>query len=510
MAGEPAGTRLADSQPSMDGGLNNVSDDILLQPNQLRETINCRLTEYGAITKRGGTQRTAGALDTGPILNGFTWRKDAPSSPELMAVCDGTLYTSTFGTFPLTWTAQAGTLSSTAPPTFAKFRDAVEDVTYISDGGQLNKWDGTTLTTDLASTIESSVITVHNQRLWATGNAAAPDSIFYSPLNNGDGLGIASAGGGQIIVRTFGDETIVGLASVNTSLLIFHKRGISRLTGYGQSDIEVAPQGVTADVGTIARNSIVSIGNLGYFISERGLYIVNEAEVAAIGTVEKPDPLLAPIRSLTSADFDNIRAEFNRATRELWISIPSYGIYVYHTVLRSWAGPWDSGYLFPATTALIDSVDVNGLPILLRGDADGYVSLCDPPNGGLDNVNANGTGGTLYTMTAQFHRMYSGDDALAKSLRYGYITAKLNGSDSCSLTWRTDMAAGSATLPVSTAGLWGVGNWGTWVWGGPTSKNYRIQLGGTGYYTDVSIVDSSNALPIFSRFQLESYALGRR
>ena len=509
MAGEPGGTRLADAQPSFDGGLNTVSDELSVQPNQVRQSINGRLTEYGAITKRGGTQRTGALLDSDPILNGFTWRRDAPLTPQVLVVCNGTLYTATYGTFPMTYTAQTGVLATTGAPAFAQFRDASADVVYLADGGLLNKWNGTALTTNIVGTVDVDTITVHNQRLWGTGNPAAPDSIFYSSLNNGDSLGNGSAGGGQIVVRTFADETIVGLASVNTSLLIFHKRGISRLTGYGQDDIEVAPQGVTSDVGTIARNSILSIGNLGFFISERGLYMVNESEVMPVGTVERPDPILAPLLSLTSAEFEDVRTVFCRATRELWISIPNYGIFVYHTILRSWAGPWTGAYVDPPTTALFEALDSNGLPIVLRGDEDGYVSLTDAPTA-KDNVLPNGTGGDRYTMVVQLHRLYSGDDALAKSMRYGYLTAKLNGSDLCSVTWQTEQSYGSAELPLSTGGIWGFGSWGTFVWGGPTSKNYRIQMGGTGYYTDVTITDSGEALPIFSRFQLESYALGRR
>lgn len=509
MAGEQGGTRMADQQPSFDGGLNAVSDDIVLQPNQLRRAINCRLTEYGGVTKRGGTQRTSNAIASASILNGYTWRRDG-GTQQILLVCNGALHTGTYGSFPIAWTQQSGALSTTVPPSLVQFRDASNDVVFIADGGLLNKWDGTTLTTNISGTVECDILAVHNQRLWGAGNTNFPDSIFYSSLNDGTNLGNGANNGGQIVVRTFSDETIVGLASINTSLMIFHRRGISRLTGYGQDDITVAPQGVTADVGTIAPHSIVSVGNVGYFISERGLYMVNEAEVAPVGTVDKPDPLLASIRALTTTQFDAIRAEFNRATRELWISIPSYGVYVFHTILRSWSGPWDTGYLSPATTALFETLNTAGLPVLLRGDDSGYVSLCDAPNVYRDNVSATGTGGTTFNMTAQLHRLYSGDDALAKSLRWGYLTAQLNGSTSCSVTWKTDMVSGAATLPTSTAGLWGTGTWGTGAWGGPSSKNYRVPMGGTGYYTDVTIIDSGEATPVFSRFQLESFALGRR
>jgi hypothetical protein len=502
--------RIVDSQPAMSDGLNDVSDDLALLPTQLRLAINARLTEYGAVTKRGGTQRAHTTALGGPIANGFSWRKDTTGVQEILAVANGTLRTTAYGAFPWTWTTESGALSNTVAPTFAQFRDGSDDVVYIADGGLLNKWDGTTLTVDIAGTIGARMITVHNQRLWSCGCGVAPDSIFYSALNDGDTLGNGSAGGGEIIVRTFGDENVIALTSIGTSLLIFHRRGVSRLTGYGQDDITVEPQGITADVGLIAAKSVVPVGNVGFFISERGLYRCNEAEVAPVGTVQKPDPLLAKIRLLSSAQFENIRAEFNRATRELWISLPGVGVYTYHTILQSWSGPWDTAYVAPATTSLFGVLDASGLPVLVKGDADGFVSLCDAPIA-LDNVLADGTGGNTYNMVAQLHRLYAGDDALAKSLRWGYITAKLNGSNACSIGWKTDTVARSYTLPPSLGGLWGIGVWtGATLWGGPSSQNYRIPISGNGYYVDIQIIDSGATIPVFSRFQLEAFAMGRR
>tara|TARA_R110002126_G_scaffold90153_4_gene215226 strand:- start:859 stop:2148 length:1290 start_codon:yes stop_codon:yes gene_type:complete len=429
-----------------------------------------------------------------------------------MIVCNGLLHTSTYlSTYPWTWTARSGALSTTVTPSFVQFRDATADVVYIADGGLLNVWNGTTLTTNISGTLDVTSLAVHNQRLWGCGNATYPDSIFYSALNNGDTLANGASGGGQIIVRTFSDETVVGLASVNTSLLIFHRRGISRLTGYGQDDITVAPQGLTADVGTIAPRSIVSIGNLGFFVSERGLYKCNESEVSPVGTVETPDPLLPVIRNLTSAQVANISATFNRSTRELWVNVPVYGVYVYHTVLQAWSGPWDSGFLSPATTTLFDSIDSDGLPAILRGDADGYVTTCDETGVVVDNQLSNGTGGTPYTMTIQMHRMYCGDDALSKSLRFGYITASLDSSSSTIIKWVTDSTTDTYTLPTTfVSSRWGTGVWGYGLWGSSNSSNYRVQMSGTGYYIDVSIIDAGQTIPIFGRFQLETFALGRR
>lgn len=499
-----------DVQPSMEGGLNSISDDIVLLETQLRKTINARLTDYGAVSKRGGTQRmTSAVLSANPVLNGYTWRKDG-GTQEILVVVNGVLYTATYGSFPRTFTSQAGALSTTATPSFAQFRDGTNDVVYVADGGLLNRWDGTTFTVNLAGTASCSVITVHNERLWGCGSTSAPDSIFYSALNDGDSLGDASASGGQIVVRTFGDETTVGLASVGASLLIFHRRGVSRLTGFGQDDIEVTPEGITADVGTIAKHSIVVADTVAYFVSERGLYRANEQAVSAVGTKETPDPLLPIIRTLSSSEFDTIRCAWNRATREVWVSIPTVGVYVYHTQLQAWAGPWTGAYTSPDTTALFETLNSDGLPVMLRGDASGWVSLCDAPGENMDNVAADGSGGTVVDMTVQFRRLYCGDDTEAKALRYGYLTARLDGSAQAALAWASESVAASVALPVTTSGVWGTGTWGTGTYAGAGSGNYRGELWGNGTYFDVQFIDSGTGLPVVSRFQIQGFALGRR
>lgn len=500
--------RKQDAQPGMEGGLNTVSDDAALGERQLRKAINARLTDFGAVSKRGGTQRmTSAVLSAHAIQNGYTWRKDG-GTQEILVVSNGVLRTGTFGGFPITFTAQSGTLDTSGSPSFAQFRDGTNDVVYIADGGLLNRWNGTTLSTNLSGTAACSAIVVHNERLWGCGNTSNPDSIFYSALNDGDTLGDGANNGGQIIVRTFGDETVVGLASVNASLLIFHRRGISRLTGFGQDDITVLPEGVTSDVGTIAKHSIVTVGNVAYFISERGLYRCNEADVAPVATPTTPDPILPILRTLSASQFDTIRAEYNRGTRELWITVPGIGVYVFHTLLNAWGGPWDGAYL--NTTTLFETLDTNGLPVLVRGDDDGWLALCDSPATNLDNVSADGTGGDVVNMVVQFRRFYCGDDAEAKALRWGYLTARLSGSTSTSVAWTSDSDAASSVLPPSVSGVWGSGSWGSGSWAGASSKNYRVQMWGTGYHFDVQVIDSGTGIPVLSRFAIDTFALGRR
>lgn len=500
---------------SFAGGLNTISADDALLENQFRRGDNGRLTQFGAFTKRGGTQRTAAALIAATaIQNGLAWFQSSGETVS-MAVCGGTLFTTTYGAFPLTWTQRGSTaaLSTSVTPSLAQFLQlAGTDSVYIADGGLLNRYTGTTLTTNIAGTPSVNVLAVHNQRLWGCGDPAFPDSIWYSALNDGDSLGVGGSGGGQIVVRTFGDQDVIGLISLGTSLMIFHRTGVSRLTGYGQSDVSVTPAGVTGDVGSIAPFSLVRVNNVVYFMTERGLYVATEQGVAPVSTPEQPDPLSVILPQMSKANIANVRAVLNRGTRELWVMIPGYGVYLYHTILKAWAGPWVDGYLSPEVGTLFETLNTSGYPIILRGDASGFVSECDRPNVVLDNVAATGTGGTSYALTLQCRRLYGGDPHTAKAWRFGYTLADLAGSAAASVGWYTDTASAAERLPTSSAATWGGSGtaWGAGTWGALAQTSYRVQLDGSGYFIDVTITDSGMALPVFSQLRVQGFALGRR
>lgn len=504
---------MVDEETSFSGGLNIVSADDAVGENQFRRGENGRLTPFGAFIKRGGSQRTAAALNgTVPVRSGYTWNKSDGSS-VILAVSGGALYTTAYGAFPLTWTLRGAnpSMSTTVPPSMAEFISATStEAVYIADGGLLNKYQGTTLTANIATTPSCNQLAVHNARLWGCGDPAFPDSIFYSALNDGDTLGIGASGGGQIVVRTFGSENVVGLASLGTSLMIVHPRGLSRLTGYGNTDITVAPAGITRDVGAIAPFSLKVIDNLLYFVSTRGLYVASEQGVQPVNTPTQPDPLSVILPTMTAADIANIRSELNRATRELMIHIPGIGTYLYHTILKAWCGPWTDGYLSPETSCLFEAANASGYPIVLRGDASGFVSETDRPSVFLDNVAADGTGGTVFTSTLQCKRFYCGEPHMSKSWRFVYLLANLNGSNSTTINCVTDSTSDAHQLPPSAGGSWGTGTWGAGTWGAVSQISYREPMAGQGYFVDVFVTDSGQALPVFSRARVQGFLLGRR
>lgn len=495
-----------DTQPGFAKGLNTSADESQLGEDEVRLAENARLTEYGGITKRLGTQRALSSSPTGqPITSGFTWRKSTPASHLL--VSNGHLITAPHGVYPLTTTDQGGGLDNTTFADFASFRDISKDVVYIADGGQLNKWDGGTLTVNLPGTPNISRVAVHNQRLFACGDPANTETLYYSGLSNGDTLGAVGSDGGSVIIRTFASEPLTGLMSVGQSLLIFHERGISRFTGWSQDDFTVSSgtRGVTQDVGTISPRSLVPVENGGFFASDRGVYSVTESGVSQISS--KIESLLAAV---TTTNLRSVSAAHNRRNREVWFAIPSLGVMIYNYRLEAWSGPFTGTYVTNAPITLWESgADVT--PTILFGCADGIFRQADVDQLFLDDVLADATGGVPYTMTVQCHRMFYGDDATEKSLRFIYVNGNLRGSTGAAVTWETGQFVGSVVLPASgAASLWGAETWGLFDFGSGGSTSSRVQANGSGKYNDIKLIDSGSSSPVFSRVEGDAFDMGRR
>ena len=500
-----------DGQGDFRGGLNLAADEDVLAPNELRRADDALLDEYGAIKKRFGSQklRDTGLNSANPIQNGFGWLRDN-GTQELLAVSNGTLYTASYA-IPATWTSRSGSLKTTGTPAFAGFRDTSSEVAYLADGDSatsLNKWNGTTLTTNLASTPAGiTQLAVYNQRLF--GCTGADQKIYWSALNNGDTLGVTASGGGEAVVRTFGDQNITGLAAFGSSLLLFHQSGISRFTGLTQDDIAIAAgaQGVTTDVGAIAGRSIVTTPQGIYFLSDRGFYVATETQVAPISL--KLDPM---IRGLDLSSTTGIVGVHRRALKEVWWFLPDKGIYRYNYALGAWTGPCQGGYLSPATTALWEAQDAEGQPIVLVGDDDSFVKQADVPAIYRDNALSNGTGGTTFAMAVRCRRVFHGETLTFKAYKWAYLQVNQQASTGCSLTWFTKAGSGTFTLlnPAAGASAWGSGTWGSGTWGAGGSLPVRVPINGYGQYIDLLLSDGGEGQSVWSRVEVQGFDYGRR
>jgi len=495
--------RVLDQQDGFVGGLNTVADESQVQPNQVRTATNVRGTEQGGAKKRAGTRRLhTSPLGGGqPVRGGYGWQQTLGSTE--VVVCNGTLFSGA-AAYAMVWTNHGGTLDANAYPSFASFRDASADVVYVADGGLLNKFDGTTLSEDIASTPSTAFVTVHNRRLF--GVSGTDDIVSWSQLDDGDTLGIAASGGGQAVVRTFGDQAIKSLASFRSSLYLFHVSGISRFTGWSQDDINIqaGTQGVTGDVGTIAPRSVVVLENGVLFVSDRGVYICSDEGVAPVSV-----PVDVEFSNLSASEMQQLHTAHRRSAREVWFFVPGSGIFVLNYRTGAWFGPWTGGFTDSVTlaNAMWETSDGDGRPIVLVGGNAGYVKRADV--GSLDDVEADGTGGNAYSMSLKLHRMFCGSIASEKAFRWAYLLANTDSSSDCVVSWLTQTGTGSYSLAATVA--WGGGTWGSGgTWGGEGVVPFRIPIDGRGGYIDMTITDSGERIPLFSRLEVEAFNMGRR
>lgn len=494
-----------DRQVNFAGGLNTTADDTQVAANEVRASNETQLSEFGGAIKRLGSQYLhATALGSGaPVLGGFAWRP--ATGQQLLAVSNGTLYTTTYGTFPRSWSAQVGALNNAAYPVFAPFRQGGTECIYFAANGT-NKWDGTTLTVGVAGVpVGMTVLAVYNQRLF--GITGVDENLYWSDLNNGDALGQPGSGGGVAIIRTFGEQMLQGLVALNASLLVFHVSGISIFTGISQDDISIASgsEGLTADVGTIAPKSIVAAENAAFFLTDRGFYMATEYGVQPIS--QKID---ATVRTFDQSKYAQVSVVHNRSHREIWWYLPNLGIYVYNYYLRAWSGPFQGGYVAPVTQSMWEGVDTTFKPIVFVGDNAGMVKQAAMPLTFTDNVTSAGAAGSAITMRVTCRRFYQGDLPSTKSLRYIYVLANTGGSSQSAIYWNTGNFSQQTSLPPSTSSTWGIGTWGTGTWGGSGDFSYRVQAGGQGIYVDVTFVDSGAAFVQLSSVETQGYNLGRR
>lgn len=496
---------LSETQTRLDGGLNISADSSQLAINQVRRADNSRLTVFGGMLKRLGSQNIhASAIGSGnPVRGGTAWLKD-DGSQQLLAVSDATLYTASYNVPATIASASATALSSASVyPSFAAFRDATQEVVYIADGGKLLKWNGTTLSRS-TSTPNVSHVWVYNQRLYGCSGTDA--ILLASGLNDGDDLGVTSGNGVQVPIRTFGESSLLGGRALGASNLLFHAGGISRFTGVTQDDIAVqgGTLGVSPDTGTINIRSIVTTETEGFFLSDRGFYAVNAYGIRRISPTLDPDIF----GLFTNAA--NLCVVHNKFYREVAWYLPDVGFYVFNYQVQAWTGPWNAGYISPITHSAWAAEDSQGTPIVLVGTANGFVKQMDAQYK-TDNVTSAGVAGSTVTQAIQFRRFFFGNPPSDKAMRFFYILAALDGSSNAGLSWTTNTISGSASLSAQGGPVWDTPSmvWDSFIWDVGDGQEQRVQADGRGFYVDLTFTDvSTTSLPLVSQIRADAFDYG--
>lgn len=504
------GQRIVDVQAGFTEGLNAVSDPASLGASQARVLTNVSLTAYGSAQRRLGTQRLSAAQPNSgnPVTCGVYW----PSQNKFVIGSGSNLYQGTFVSIPVTWSQVAAANGLiTDGRSFVVFTDTSgNEVVYIASDN-LSKLDSSgTFTGAISGTPAVTGLVVYNNRLW--GWIAGSNALYFSNLASaagsigGDSLGVGASSGGQINVVTFGASGIYKCAVIGSSLLIFHQRGISRLTGFGLSDITVQPQAVTPDFSIVGPWAVTTYNGMGWAVGFQGLAAVTENGVQLVGTPSKPDPLPA-ILAANAIAANDVSVAYNPTTQEVWVAHNS-GVYVYNTILGSWAGPWQNVYSTPPVNCFIQypgGVLASSFtePFVAFGDGLGW--LLQTNIGYRDSVTSAGTGGQTYLMSVQCRRLFGqsplepgGARAYAKSWRWANVLAQLAavGAGNAPVVTLSSQYGGSSTFTVSP-----VAN---------VQQPYYVPAGGVGPYLDVTIADQIDGASEYAMVEVEGFYLGQR
>jgi hypothetical protein len=463
---------------------------------------NFRVLADGSVQKRGGSRYigpSSNPFASGTVTAGFDWRLGDGTVVHLVVTDSGTGWYKFREGSDVAWVNTASAIFGQG--SFALFSSGgvgTEAVYYADTGGapSLNRYTlGGGLTINLAGTPNVGSLAVYNRRLYGAADPGNPQRLYWSGLDDGDTLGIAP-NGGFVDVITANRSPIIGIAVAGPSLLIFHKDGISRFTGWTVDDFAVDPRGVSSTVGCRNKRSICPVGShQAAFLGSDGVYLCNGESVQRISDPLQ-DHLLKQVLGEQIADpVMGYHARYN----ELWIGHDESGIYAVNLATGAWMGPHyftSDGQAPHAMWAGFDRLDRQQLTIGNEGfDSAMQVEACD--NGGdvllKDFCAADNTGGTNVAGKVIPRRFELGSPSLTKSLRSVRVAGDFKANINVSV--RADTNTGNATVNLTTVA---------------GDRSYVAFPGGSGAWVDVTISDGGGTgLSHIQQVELEGFTLQR-
>ena len=459
-------------QSDFRGGLNTSYSDDILDPTEYRGGQNLR-SLLGELEKRAGSKRLHGtAIGAGASVKGvFQW--DAPLGSQLIAVCGSDFYHKLLAA--ANYTEVAASLSITDRVTFAPYRIGGNVKVLIADGSGIFTWDGTTLAS-VAGAPTADRALIYKLRAFAFDGSK---TLYYSKTGDPTKWAVAD-GGGFVDIETYNDAQIMAGIVVGSSLLIFKEDNTARFTGVDTSNIrvDVETEGISAEVGCIAPNTVCRFDEAAFFLSDRGPYIATEAGVKEIG-----------LKVARSFDFGNrllwlsAQAAHNRRRKEVWLSLgaPSDSddntrhTWIWNYQTGSWSGP----FIFSFDVSVIGRYErADGTESVMIGGFDGFVRDADVEEiGSIDDVLSTGTGGSAVEMDLQLADVTADVPDTLKNMRQvneivADLGAVVSGEDSAlTAYWESELGSGEVDIPTKGVGLF------TYRYKLATAKGARLILG---------------------------------
>ena len=254
------------------GGLNQSADDSLLSVNQSRDAQNVDVSSGTLKTISGYSKYIATAAPAG-ITRLMKFYKNNTSTGAVTSYLLAATATAIYYWTGSAWSALATGLTS-GDWDYLNYQISSTDVIIMGNGADvMKKWDGTTFSNLGGTPPVAKSISLHAERLWATGVKAYPNTVYYSDDLNPENWTGGEDAAGEVYLPTWDGGVCIGVSNIFSDLVIFKTNNIYRVVGTYPSVYEVKQ--VYSSVGAIAEKTIVSGNDRAFFLSKDGLYYYN-------------------------------------------------------------------------------------------------------------------------------------------------------------------------------------------------------------------------------------------
>ncbi len=498
-------------------GLNTEQASGLLGPEWATELTNAVIDGNNRLAGRMGWSDQTTTPNADALVSGFEYFKHSGATELIYATDNATIVRSTDE--GVSFSAVTGT---------AVFTDGNWQWLNFADkaiGIQANKqpivYSGTTFShiSDTSNEPTGGCGVAFSGRLWIAD--ADGHTLKYCALLNETDWSSSDAGSWNFQNVWKGTDTIQALAVHNGALVVFGKRNILFITDGQGSTLGIDPtQAYVADVisgvGCIARDSVQNVEGDLWFLSEAGLMslgrLMNERSNPLHNLSQHVRSDLMSDVNKTTFDITDLRSVYSPKDRFYLLSLPEVSgstevgkVWVFDTrgqmqdgsarCLGTWSG------LIPTTLVLRDNKDLLGTNLANEGELFKYATYKDDQaaytfqyRSGWTDLQAPG----IKKILKRFSGIFFSNTAIDISFKYAF-------DFNTTFTTRTRSFTGT-----DTGSQWGVGLWGTAVWGGGTQlREGKVVPSGNGEYIKWGI-DADIDGAEFSIQQLELFAkLGR-
>lgn len=220
-------------------------------------------------------------------------------------------------------------------------------------------------------------ITEWKQRLWAVSNTF-PDTVIYS----GVGKWYAWPALNSLDVNPKGQGTsgLVAFLVRRDELGLAKRRSISKIVGTSSANYQII--NVSPTIGVFAPESVVTIGDVVYFLSDDGVYAWDSSGVNRIDT-ERVAAWFTTDTYFNRARFVNAFAVWNKRENTYELHLAAAGSSFedrwvsFDLARRVWLGPHKTDAFTPSCAAALEDADARG--VLMVGGLDANLYRANDP-----------------------------------------------------------------------------------------------------------------------------------